>query len=90
MEHVAHPDGAPGNFDAIIETRAMRFWDTPRPGDGLTAPDLNWGMVPEIIESGVAIYNFAGWFDAFARSSFELYATLEGRASVTTSAGLAA
>ena len=78
MEHVAHPDGAPGNHDAVVGIRAMQYWDSPRPGDGLTAPDLNWGMTADIIESGVAIYNFAGWFDAFARSSFELYATLEG------------
>ncbi len=78
MEHIAHPDGAPGNYDAVIGLRSYRFYDTPRESDGLTPPDLNWAMVPDIIESGVAIYHFAGWWDAFARSSFEVFATLEG------------
>ena len=77
MEHIAHPDGAPGNYDAVSILRSMRFFDTPRESDGLTAPGINWSLVPDIIESGVAVYNFAGWWDAFARSSFEVFATLE-------------
>ena len=77
MEHIAHPDGAPGNHDAVTSIRSVRFFDSPRDSDGLTAPDLNWSLVPDIIESGVAVYNFAGWWDAFARSSFEVFATLE-------------
>lgn len=78
MEHIAHPDGAPGNHDAVAGLRSHRFYDAPRESDGLAPPDLNWAMVPDIIESGVAIYHFAGWWDAFARSSFEVFATLEG------------
>ena len=77
MEHIAHPDGAPGNFDAVTSIRSVRFFDSARESDGLTAPGVNWSLVPDIIESGVAVYNFAGWWDAFARSSFEVFATLE-------------
>ena len=78
MEHIAHPDGAPGNYDAVTSIRSHRFFDTRREADGMTPGDMNWGLVPDVIESGVAIYNFAGWWDAFARSSFEVFATLEG------------
>ena len=78
MEHIAHPDGAPGNYDAVTSVRSARFYDTRRKSDGLTAPDLNWSLVPDIIESGVAIYHYAGWWDAFTRSSFEVFATLAG------------
>ena len=78
MEHIAHPDGAPGNYDAVTSIRAQRFYDTPRQGDGLSPPDMTWSLVPAIAGSGVAIYHFAGWWDAFTRSSFEVFATLEG------------
>ena len=78
MEHVAHPDGAPGNYDPVTTVRSTRFYDTRRESDGRTPPDVNWTMVPDIIESGVAIYHYAGWWDAFTRSSFEVFATLEG------------
>ena len=77
LEHVAHAGGAPGNYDAVNSLRTYGFSDTPRKSDGLTPPDLNWGLLPDVMESGVAIYNFAGWWDAFARSSFEVFATLE-------------
>ena len=77
MEHIAHPDGAPGNHDAVTGIRSQRFFDSPRVSDGLISAEVTWGMLPAIVESGVAIYNFAGWWDAFTRSSFEVYATLE-------------
>jgi len=32
--------------------------------------------VPGIMDSGIPIYNIGGWFDGFARGSFELYCTL--------------
>lgn len=67
MEHIAHSDGTPGNYDAVTSIRSQRFFDTPRQADGMTPADMNWGLVPDIIESGVAIYNFADWWDAFAR-----------------------
>jgi len=75
-EHVADPDGAPGTYDIYPEASELRFWDDARPGDGLTAPDMNFGFIPDVAESGVAIYNLAGWFDAFTRASFEVFATL--------------
>ncbi|MDE2805082.1 MAG: CocE/NonD family hydrolase [Gemmatimonadota bacterium] len=76
MEHIAHPDGAPGNYDAVTSVRSQRFHDTQRKSDGISPADMNWSLVPGIIESGVAIYHYAGWWDAFTRSSFEVYATL--------------
>lgn len=79
MQHAAHPDGAPGTYDGDAVMATMRFWDTKRPGDGLTAPDLNWTWFPEIAKSGVAVLNLAGWFDPFVRSGFELHATLAGK-----------
>lgn len=77
MEHHAHPDGAPGTYDADRVLQSQPFWDSPRLGDGLTAPDLSFAWLEDIAESGVAIYNYAGWWDAFTRSSLELYATLK-------------
>jgi len=32
--------------------------------------------LPAIMESGIPVYHVGGWFDGFARGSFELYATM--------------
>lgn len=79
MQHAADPAGAPGTFDADTVFNPLEFWDTQRPGDGLTSPDLNWAWLPEVADSGVAILNLGGWFDPFIRSSFELHSTLAGK-----------
>lgn len=76
LQHHADPAGAPGSYDGFALAQAMRFRDTPRPGDGLTAPDLNWTWVPQIRDSGVAIQLEGGWFDPFVLSVFQLQATL--------------
>lgn len=76
MQHHADPAGAPGSYDGFTLAQASRFRDTPRPGDGLANPELNWAWVPQVRDSGVAVLVQAGWFDAFVRSSFELQATL--------------
>lgn len=55
MEHIAHPDGAPGNYDAVTSIRSQSFFDAPREADGLTPGDMTWGPVPDIIECGVAV-----------------------------------
>ncbi|MBL8267705.1 CocE/NonD family hydrolase, partial [Steroidobacter sp.] len=76
LQHQAHPGGAPGSYDGFSLTSAARFRDAPRPGDGLTAPGLNWAWVPEIRDSGIPIFFQAGWFDPFVRSVFELQSSL--------------
>jgi len=80
MQHVAHPDGAPGTFDGVNVVAPLRFRDDRRPGDSLMAPDLGWAWYPDVLASGVAVLHLAGWWDAFVRSSFELHATAAGRA----------
>jgi len=79
MQHAAHPGGAPGTFDGYPAFKAFAFRDSPRPGDGLTAPDLNWSWLPDVLESGVAVLHLAGWFDPFVRTGFEMHATLSGK-----------
>jgi putative CocE/NonD family hydrolase len=76
MQHVADPAGAPGTFDGDPVFSAMKFWDTKRPGDGLTAPDLDWAWLPDVMKSGVAVLNLAGWFDAFVEGTFQVYGTI--------------
>ncbi len=76
MQHVADPAGAPGTYDGDPVISAMPFWDSKRPGDGLTAPDLNWAWLPDVMRSKVPILNLAGWFDAFTESSFQLHSTM--------------
>ncbi len=75
MQHIADPAGAPGTYDGDPVASPMRFWDTKRPGDGLTAPEMNWAWLPDVMASKVPILNLAGWFDAFVLSSMEIYAT---------------
>ncbi len=52
------------------------FIDAKAPG-GESGRDIEVNMVPKVAESGVAIYNIAGWFDGFVRGSFEWYSTLK-------------
>ena len=75
-EHTRHPDGAPGTFDLTALMNQTPFWDSPRMGDGLLMNDGNFGLLPSIADSGVAIYNYAGWWDPFARSGLQIFATL--------------
>ena len=79
MQHAAHPDGAPGTFDLYSSLHPMQFWDSKRPGDGLTAPDLNWAWFKDVMESKVAVLHLAGWFDPFVEAGFQLHATLTGK-----------
>ncbi|MCP4302086.1 MAG: CocE/NonD family hydrolase [Gammaproteobacteria bacterium] len=55
---------------------AEPYIDAQAPG-GESGRDIEVNMVPNVAESGVAIYNIAGWFDGFIRGSFEWYATLK-------------
>jgi len=77
MEHVAHPDGAPGTYDADSLITKLVFWDTKLPRDGLIESDLNFSFLPDIMESQIPIYNVGGWFDPFVRNTFELYSTMK-------------
>ena len=78
MEHAAHPDGAPGDYDMNEVAKDMYFINAPLPMGGLTAYDLLNNLIPLIMESGIPIYNNGGWFDGFARGTTKLYATMEG------------
>jgi len=78
MEHIAHPDGAPGTYDPDMIWKDRRFRDEKRPGDGLTAADINFALIPGVMESEIPVYNVGGWFDPFIRNTFELYATMKG------------
>lgn len=75
LQHLTDPAGAPGTFDGDPVVGAMRFWDTKRPGDGLTSPDLNWAWLPEVMKSRVPMLTLAGWFDAFVEGSTMVHAT---------------
>lgn len=52
------------------------YIDARAPG-GESGRDIEVNMVPKVAQSGVAIYNLAGWFDGFIRGSFEWYGTLK-------------
>lgn len=79
LQHAADPKGAPGTYDAYGSVEATPFADTKRPGDGLTAPELTWAWLPDIMASGVAVLNMGGWFDMGIRASTELHSTLAGK-----------
>ena len=78
MEHVAHPDGAPGTFDADSLVGKIMFWDAKFPRGGLIESDLNFSFLPDIMKSKIPVYNVGGWFDPFVRNTFELYSTMKG------------
>jgi len=64
------------NYDYDSWASKSYFIDAPSPlGYNLNELGPN-AHVPGIIESGIPIYNVGGWFDAFARGTFELYCTL--------------
>ncbi|MBN1221678.1 MAG: CocE/NonD family hydrolase [Candidatus Aminicenantes bacterium] len=77
MEHVAHPDGAPGDYDPDIIWSDRGFRDDKRPGDGLTVADINLALIPSVMQSEIPVYNIGGWFDPFIRNTFELYGTMK-------------
>ena len=41
--------------------------------------------LPEIIASGIAVYNVGGWFDGFTKGTTKLYASLQGKAAARLS-----
>ncbi|MGD9305303.1 MAG: CocE/NonD family hydrolase, partial [Desulfobacterales bacterium] len=77
LSHAAHPGGAPGNYDYDKWASQAFFIDAQRPVDGATAPDLCANFIPAIMDSKIPIYHVGGWFDGFARGSFELYSTMK-------------
>lgn len=78
MEHVLHPDGAPGNQDAsyVVKTQSFMDFSEARGGQTASAATNSYGLLPDVADSGVAIYNIGGWFDGFPRATFLTYATL--------------
>ena len=73
MEHVAHPDGAPGNHDAVRDLHTMVYSDQNRLSDGLTDLELGWGLMPKMLDSGVAVYHMNGWFDASLNANMAVH-----------------
>jgi len=82
-----YPDDSPREhvyyhvFNGRIDVPGPNWPDEPyidahAPG-GETGRDIEVNMVPKVAESGVAIFNLAGWFDGFIRGSFEWYGTLK-------------
>ena len=64
------------NYDYDAWAKAAFFIDARSPlGHTLNELGPN-AHVPALMESGLPIYNVGGWFDGFARGSFELYCTL--------------
>ena len=76
LEHAAHPGGAPGNYDYDKWAAEAQFIDYRRPGDGATPSELCPNLIPSVMKSGVPVYNVGGWFDGFARGTFELFSTM--------------
>ncbi len=76
MEHAAHPDGRPGNYDMDEVARDLYFIDGPIGLDDLTPYDLLNNILPDVAASGVPIYDVGGWFDGFTRGTCKLFATL--------------
>jgi predicted acyl esterase len=76
-EHQFHPDGAPGNYDLMEWMLKYPFIDQKRRMDGLTGYDLSANFVPGIMNSDVPIYHWGGWFDAYCKGSFKLFATMK-------------
>jgi len=66
-----------GNHDVASWAPTLTFIDSGSPL-GLTLYELGGNAhVPGLMESGIPIYNIGGWFDRFARGTFELYCTLK-------------
>ncbi|MBN1222964.1 MAG: CocE/NonD family hydrolase [Candidatus Aminicenantes bacterium] len=76
-EHNSHPTGAPGNYDFLSWVRNYPFIDQPRAMDGVTGYDQAANLVPGVMKSGIAVYHWGGWFDAYCKGSFKLFATMQ-------------
>jgi len=52
----------------------------PPPHETLTSMCANPGhFTPEIMASGIAVYNIGGWFDCFSKGTVGLYATMKSK-----------
>lgn len=72
-----------GNVDAFDMSSKIFFIDatypkSPEPYTGINAYDLSpITYTPAIMESGVAIYNSAGWHDLYTRAHTQIYSTMK-------------
>jgi predicted acyl esterase len=65
------------NYDYTAWTRDVYFYDARSPL-GFAVYELGpTAHVRGIMDSGIPIYHIGGWFDGFARGSFELFETLK-------------
>ena len=66
-----------GNYTYVDWARKSPFLDAPCPLNEYTMYDLSpSAYVPGVSRSGIPVYHSGGWFDAFARGTFELYCTM--------------
>ncbi|MFH1136084.1 MAG: CocE/NonD family hydrolase [Pseudomonadota bacterium] len=66
--------------DVDIESWAdnLEYIDQEAPLPGLTTRDVSSRLIPKVMDSKIPVFNVGGWFDGFARSSTELFATMRG------------
>ncbi|TFG94401.1 MAG: CocE/NonD family hydrolase, partial [Calditrichales bacterium] len=65
------------NYDYTTWTEHVYYYDGKSPL-GLTVYEIGpTALVHGIMESGIPVYNVGGWFDGFARGSFELFETMK-------------
>ena len=70
LEHVK------GNYDFQKWARDSLFLDSPTPLKFTLQSGSPGAYVPRVRSTGVPVYHWGGWFDAFARGTFELYCTM--------------
>ena len=64
------------NYDYSEWAEEAFFIDAPSPL-GITISDMSPNFhLPAIMDSGIPVYQIGGWFDGFARGTFELHATM--------------
>lgn len=82
MEHMAHSEGAPGNYDLVAKMRGKRFIDD------IIARNMSWYEInpshyaKAVMESEIPVYIWGGWFDIWPRGTVEHFATMKDTATV--------
>ncbi len=66
------------NYDYTEWTRDVYFYDAESPLGSAVYELGPTAHVKGIMDSKIPVYNVGGWFDGFARGSFELFETMKG------------
>ncbi len=72
MGHAANP-----TFEKLAA--AAPYFDSTPAGSLTFATASPGAWIPEIVKSGIPVYNLGGWFDGFCKGTLKLYATMQGR-----------